>query len=109
MIRGGDLSDPIELRWLRGGLRVASTRSYLTTAYIADLTDRLRFTVRYKYDYTDTDWRLTGNLEYEINDFTTFHVLAGNRIDIVGQFTFPGGPQNEDASKGVLCYFHHQF
>jgi hypothetical protein len=109
-IRGSKLEDPIELKWLLGGFRLASTLSYLKATFATSITEGLSFAIRSKYDYDNSHWRLSGNIECIINDFTTFNVLAGNEINILGgQFAYPGGPQSDEASKGVLLYFHHQF
>lgn len=105
------LSDnPVELIWIRGGLRLASNREYGKAAFSASVSEDLRFSIRSRYHYLDQDWRLFGNLEYRLNDYTTFHALAGNEVNILGgPVSFPGGPQSDRTSKGVLVYFDHQF
>ena len=103
-------SNPVELVWIRGGLRIASNMEHGKASFSTSLTEDLKISLRTKFSYDNHDWRLFGSLEYDLNDYSTFYVLAGNEVNILGgPVSFPGGPQSEETSKGILLYFEHQF
>jgi hypothetical protein len=91
-------------------LKIASNQKYGKASFSTYLGKGMKISVRSKFDYGNDDWRLFGSLEYKINDYTTFYALAGNDVNILGgPVTFPGGPQSEATSQGVLAYFLHEF
>ena len=109
-LRAGRWEDPLELTWIKRGIRIGSTQRYLKVSYTTRLSDGLNFRLRSRYDYVDYGWRLLGNLEYKVNSYTTVNALAGNRINTrSGPATFPGGPQSDERTKGLLFYVEHQF
>ena len=109
-LRANHWEDPLELTWIRRGIRVGSTQRHLKVSYTTRLADGLSFRLRSRYDYVDYGWRLLGNLEYKVNTYTTVNAMAGNRINTLsGPATFPGGPQSDEKAKGLLLYVEHLF
>lgn len=109
-IRVSHFEDPIEIYFVHSGVRVGSSLDYFKASYTAHLTQGLSLRLRSRYDYDDSGLRLFGNLEYKLNEYTTIHALAGNRINTLsGPATYPGGPQSDEKTKGVLIYVEHLF
>ena len=109
-LRGGHLDDPIELVWIRRGFRLGSTMGKLKASFTQRFGSGLSVRIWTRYDYDDSNLRLLGTLEYKLNDFTTINALAGNRVNTLsGPATYPGGPQSDESTKGMLLYVEHLF
>lgn len=109
-VRASHLEDPVELYWIRGGLRLASSQEYGKFSYTTQLTENLALRFRSKYDYDDKDWHLFGNLEYNVSPTTIVNLFAGNEINTIsGIGTYPGGPQSDATAKGLLFCVVHLF
>jgi hypothetical protein len=109
-LRAGRFEDPVEVAWIRQGFRVGSSMEYLKASYSTELLPNLHIHLRSRYNYDDARPRLLGSLEYDISPSTRLHALAGNRINLFsGLRTYPGGPQGETSTKGLLVLVEHQF
>lgn len=109
-IHGVDPEDFIELVWIRDAIRVSASPEAFKASFSKRLAQNLGFNVHARYGYSEAEWGLFSDLEYRIVEGSTFHVLAGNAINILsGPTAYPGGPESEETSKGFLFYFEHLF
>ena len=109
-VRGSDLENPLEVTWIKKGIRVSSSQDYAKASYATELRPDLRLQIRTRYDYGDYKLRLLGNLTYALGNGTSLRAMAGNLINVeAGLAPYPGGPQGDDHSTGAFVVIEHHF
>ena len=109
-LRASRLEDPVELTWIKKGVRITSSQDYFKASFGTELYPDLHLRLRTRYDYRDYDLRLLGNLTYTLSEWTSLHAMAGNLINVeAGLSPYPGGPQGHDRSNGALFLVEHHF
>lgn len=109
-LRAGRLDDPVELTWIKKGIRVSSSQDYFKASFATELYPDLQLRIRTRYDYRDYNLRLLGNLTYTFSEWTSVHAMAGNLINVeAGLSPYPGGPQGRGRANGALVMVEHHF
>lgn len=109
-LRASRLDDPVELTWIKKGIRVSSSQDYFKASFATELYPDLQLRIRTRYDYRDYNMRLLGNLTYTFNEWTFLHAMAGNLINVeAGLSPYPGGPQGRERGNGALLLVEHHF
>ena len=109
-LRASRFDDPVELTWIKRGIRISSSQDYFKASFATELYPDLHLRLRTRYDYRDYNLRLLGNLTYTLSEWTSLHAMAGNLINVeAGLSPYPGGPQGEDRGNGALFLVEHHF
>lgn len=113
-LRSADASD-LEILYRRRGWRIGTSEERLRITYTVDLSAKVSFSVRSRFDYATDDLDMWGDLRYDPSPDTRLHVLVGKRLDLLtGANLFPviQSPvvmPAADDSPGVLIYVEHFF
>lgn len=103
-------TDPLELAYLRAGMRIASTQEQLKLGYSLPLAEDVFLDLRARQDYQSADWRLRADLRWEVSEKTSIHFVAGDDLDFLttsSVYSLFESPM--DGSAGILVYAVHLF
>lgn len=109
-LHAGDLRDPVEIAYIWGGFRLASSQEHAKLALDLPLADRLRLRFHTRSDYQDRSYRVRADLIYSPTRSTTLHLAAGDDMDflatssIYSMFDTP-----MDGTNGLVLYAVHTF
>ena len=103
-------SDPLEVAYLRAGLRVGTTQEQLKLGYSLPVADDVFLDLRARQRYDDAAWRLRADLRWEVSAKTSVHLVAGDALDFLttsSVYSLFESPM--DGSAGILLYAVHLF
>lgn len=109
-VRTSDPQDPVEVVYLRSGVRIGSSQSQLKLGFARHIAKDLVLELRARQDYDDRDWRLRADLAWEVSPHTSLHFVAGDNLDFLTTSTVYSLFESPmDGSPGVLVYAVHLF
>jgi hypothetical protein len=109
-IHAGDLSDPLEVAYLRSGVRIGSSRDRLKLGVGRDLGEHLRFDLHSRYAYATGSYRIRADLSLELTRRSSLHFVLGNDLDFLATSTVYSLFESPmDGSPGLLLYAVHLF
>lgn len=114
-VRTSDLRNPAEVTYVHSGWRVGTSAETFKVSYSVPLAPLVTLSLRTRYDYSEGDLDLWGDLWWQVNKATQVHVLAGDKVDLItGTYLYPlvQSPfvlETSEESPGVLAYVEHLF
>jgi hypothetical protein len=109
-VRANDLRDPVEIAYMKSGVRIGTSQGMLKLGYSHRLTDDIDFTVRPRLDYATGAWHVRADLAWTLSHTTSLHLTAGDNLDFLATSNFYSlfdSPM--DGSPGLLFYAVHLF
>lgn len=109
-LHAGDLADPLEVVYIRSGVRIGSSQDRGKFALDLPLAENVDLQLRTRYDYLTSESELRADLSYRVSPRTSVRFAVGDDMDflstssIYSMFEAPmdGGP-------GLLMYAVHVF
>ncbi len=109
-VHAGDPKDPIELVYLRSGIRIGSSQSQLKLGYARHLAKAVTLEIHTRQNYDDRTWRVRADLSWELSPRTSLHFVAGDNLDFLTTSTVYSLFESPmDGSPGLLIYAVHLF
>lgn len=109
-VRTDDWADPLEISYVRRGVRVGTSQDYCKFSWDLPLAEKLRLEVRTRHNYRDSDYTWRCNLIYQHSPRTSLHLSAGDDLDFLSTssiFSLFESPM--DGQAGVIVYAVHVF
>jgi hypothetical protein len=109
-VRANDLHDPVEIAYMKSGVRIGTSQGMLKLGYTHRLTDNIDFSVRPRLDYATGAWHVRADLGWTLSHTTSLHLVAGDNLDFLATSNFYSlfdSPM--DGSPGLLFYAVHLF
>ena len=109
-LRARDLRDPVEMTYIRSGVRIGSSQQRLKLGWLGNLTKDLRLEIRTRRQYDRADWRVRADLSWTVSEKSSLHLLAGDDLDFLTTSTvYSLFDSPMDGSPGLLLYAVHLF
>lgn len=105
----GDRDDPVELVYIRSGVRLGSSRTRGKATVEVPIAARLSVALRADLDYDTGDRRLRAELLYRPSAHTSLHVSVGDDVTLPTTDATDGPGAADGASPGLLLYVVHTF
>lgn len=109
-LHASDLDDPVEIVYMRSGLRVGSSRERGKLAIDWPLTENVSLTLRSRRNWITEESRLRADLAYRHSATTSVRLAAGDDMDFLSTssiYSLFEAPM--DGSPGFLLYAVHIF
>jgi len=109
-IRTNQLKDPVEIAYIKSGVRIGSSRNTLKLGLSRELTDALTLEVNSSHDYDGGAWNCRADLIFYLSNKTSLHLVGGTDLDFLGTsalYSQVDSPMN--GSTGYLLYAVHVF
>ncbi len=109
-IHAGDLSDPVEVAWIGGVVRVGSSQDHGKFGIDLPLTETLQLELRSRTEYATEDTGFRVDLSYRPSPSTSLHVAIGDDMDFLSTssiYSLFESPM--DGSPGLVLYAVHVF
>jgi hypothetical protein len=109
-VHASDLADPVELVYMRSGIRLGSSQRHLKLGFGQQVADDLYLDVRTRQDYETNRWRWRADLRYLLSQQTSLHFVAGDNLDFLttsSLYSLFESPM--DGAPGLLVYAVHLF
>ncbi len=109
-LRASDWHDPLEVVYIRDGVRIGSNQTRARLSWNLPLSDSVTFELRASRYHDDGDYRLRGDLVYRHSAATSVHLSAGDDLDFLSSssiFSLFESPMAGEA--GVVLYAVHVF
>jgi hypothetical protein len=109
-IRTSDLEDPLELVYMRSGVRIGSSQEVGKLSIDWPLTDTLSFQLRTRTTYENGDHELRGGLVLRPSATTSLHLTIGDNLDYLSTsqaYSLFDSPM--DGAPGLLLHGVHVF
>lgn len=109
-LHAGNFQDPIEVAYILGGVRIATSQERAKLSIEWPLAQRLRLQFRARTDYANRDYRVRADLIFSPSSSTSLHLAAGDDMDflatssIYSMFDTP-----MDGTNGLVLYAVHTF
>lgn len=109
-IHVGDLHDPVELVYIKSGMRLGSSQDRLKVGVTRKLADDLTFALHARYAYETGDWGVRSDLGWHLSERTSLHLVIGDDLDFLATSTvYSLFDSPMDGSPGLLLYAVHLF
>jgi hypothetical protein len=109
-VHANDYKDPVELVYMRSGVRVGSSQTQLKLGLSRHLSRDLLLELRAREDYDDSEWHLRADLSWLVSPRTSLHFVAGDNLDFMATSTVYSLFESPmDGSPGLLVYAVHLF
>lgn len=105
-----DWTDPVELFYVRRGIRIGTSQNYAKVSWNLPLTDTLRLELRGRREYDGSDFGWRCNLVYQHSPRTSINLSAGDDLEFLSTssiFSLFDSPMDGEA--GVVLYAVHVF
>src|SRR5262245_19215749 len=86
-VHTSNLRDPVDLVYMRSGVRVGSSQSQLKLGLSRHLSRDVLLEVRAREDYDDHEWHLRADLSWILSPRTSLHFVTGDNIDFATSST----------------------
>ncbi len=109
-LRVDDLHDPVEISYVRSGVRVGTGQEHYKIGFTRWLARDLSVGLHSRCSYETGSWRLRGDLTWYASDHTSLHLLFGDDLDFLDTssvYSLFETPM--DGSPGVLLHAVHLF
>jgi hypothetical protein len=109
-VHAGDTSDPVEVAYVRSGVRIGTSQDTGKLSIDWDLSATLRLEVRARTDYRTNENGLRVDLSYRPNDGTSVHCAIGDDMDFLSTSSIYSLFETPmDGSAGLVLYAVHVF
>lgn len=109
-IHVGDPQDPVELVYIKSGVRIGSSQDRLKIGVTRRLADDLTFAMHARCSYDTGDWSIRSDLGWHLSDQTSLHLVVGDNLDFLATSTvYSLFDSPMDGSPGLLLYAVHLF
>lgn len=106
----GDPDDPVEVAYVRSGVRLGTSQDTGKLSIGVDLSATVRFEVRASTDYRTGDNGLRVDLAYRPSDHTSVHLALGDDMDFLSTSSIYSLFETPmDGSAGLVLYAVHVF
>lgn len=109
-LRAGDPGDPVEVAYILGGARVATSRDRTKLGYAVALSERVDLELRATRDYRTNHDVMRLDLGFRYSPTTSFHMALGDDMDFLSTSSIYSLFETPmDGSPGMLVYAVHVF
>lgn len=109
-LHASDLDDPVEVVWIKSGLRLGTSQERLKFGFRADIADDLAFDLHANNRYDNGDVDVRADLVWYVSRWTNVHFVAGNNIDfLTSSELYPSFESPMDNTPGFVVYAVHVF
>ena len=105
-----DWADPVEVFYVRRGVRIGTSQNYGKVSWNLPLTDKVRLELRGRREYDGSDFGWRCNLIYQHSPRTSINLSAGDDLEFLSTssiFSLFDSPMDGEA--GVVLYAVHVF
>lgn len=105
-----DLQDPLEVVYIRGGVRVGTSQHRLKLGYATDLAEHVRLEVHSRQDYQSHAWSVRADVVWVFDQNNSLHFVVGDDLDFLSTsavYSMLDTPL--DGSPGCMIYALHLF
>ena len=109
-LRTGDLSDPVEIAYMKSGVRISTSQTAGKLSIDWPFAERWELQLRTRTDYDTHEHHVRADLVFWPNPSTSIHLSAGNDLDFLSTssiYSLFESPM--DGSPGLLLYAVHTF
>jgi hypothetical protein len=109
-LNASDLKDPVEIAYLRSGLRIGSSQDQFKVRLSRPIADDVFLEVRAFQVYGGGKWGLRTDLRWALSPQTNLHFVAGDNMDFMATssvYSLFESPM--DGTPGLLVYAVHLF
>ena len=109
-VHSSNLRDPVDLVYMRSGVRIGSSQTQLKLGVSRHLTRDVLLDLHAREDYDDHEWHLRADLSWILSPRTSLHFVTGDNLDFTQTSTVYSlfeSPLN--GSTGLLVYAVHLF
>jgi hypothetical protein len=109
-VRASNTRDPVEISYVRSGIRIGSSQEYMKLRFSRPIAEDLFLEVRARQDYESRRWRLRADLRWMVSPRTQLHFVAGDNMDFMATssiYSLFESPM--DGAPGLLVYAVHLF
>lgn len=102
--------DPVEIAYMRSGVRVSTGQEKLKLGYSRSLTDRVTLEINTSRTYSDHAWGMRADLIWDLDLDNSLHFVVGDDLDFLSTssvYSMFDSPM--DGSPGLLVYALHLF
>ena len=105
-----DLADPVELAYIRSGIRIGTSQESGKLSIDWDLSATLRLELRARADYATHEEHLRADLAYRHSPTTSLHVSIGDDMDFLSTSSIYSLFETPmDGAPGLVLYAVHIF
>lgn len=104
------MRDPLDVAYMRSGVRISTSQEKLKLGYTGTLADRLTLEIHTSRNYSDHAWSLRADLIWDLDLNNSLHFVVGDDLDFLSTssvYSMFESPM--DGSPGLLVYALHLF
>ncbi|MCB9886136.1 MAG: hypothetical protein H6838_11630 [Planctomycetes bacterium] len=109
-LRSNDWTDPVEVFYVRSGVRIGTSQNYGKVSWELPLTEKVRLQMRGRREYDGSDFGWRCDLIYQHSPRTSINLSAGDDLEFLSTssiFSLFDSPMDGEA--GIVLYAVHVF
>jgi hypothetical protein len=104
-----DASDPVEVAYMKSGVRIASSQEAGKLSIDWQLTERVKLELRTRTVYDKHDYGVRADLSYWPSATTSVHLCFGDDLDFLSTSSIYSLFETQMDGTGMLLYAVHVF